>query len=272
MTALSAPEALLAEVVTVTPKLAKEWLGLNLKNRRLAKSTVQGYKRDMQAGRWLLTADPIRFSEDGRLLDGQHRLAACVLADVPFVSLVAHGVSSDTMRVIDHGRPRTVADELNIEGKRWATVGAAAGRWLYIFKHGQTAIGKGRVTSSEVHDMLDRHPLLLESCGTCYGSFGVNASLLAAVHYVGGHLLGESEEADKFVAVFVSGKNFYDDDAALAWRERLIRMKETRTRIAQTTMQKGTIHAWNNFVSRIPVRAARAPDLVSFDGLDYSQL
>ena len=259
-------------IMEVTPEIAKEWLGSNQKNRRPKKSTVQAYSRDMGAGAWKLAGDPIRFDTDGKLLDGQHRLLACIIAERPFQTVVMRDLNPEIMRVLDHGCKRTVADELTIEGKRWATLVAAAARWLYIFKNGSSAIGKGRVTETEILRMVDRHPLLEESCGVSYASYGMQASLLASVHYVGGQLLGEQEAADNFASVYVSGHSFYEEDAALAWRERLIRMKQTQTRLSQDFLQRGSIHAWNNFQERIPVRTARAPEVVSFHNLDYKLL
>ena len=259
-------------IVEVTPEIARDWLGYNQKNRRPKKSTVQAYARDMAAGGWKLAGDPIRFDTDGNLLDGQHRLLACIIAERPFQTVVMRELNPGIMRVLDHGTKRTVGDQLHLEGKRWATLTGAAARWLYIFKYGSAAIGKGRVTETEILEMVDRHPLLEESCGAAYSCFGITASLLAAVHYVAGQLLGEQTEADNFAAVFVSGKSFYPEDAALAWRERLIRMKEARSRLSQDFIQRGSIHAWNNFQERIPVRTARAPEVVDFHGLDYKLL
>lgn len=260
------------DIVTITPELAKEWLTANTNNRRLSKGTRAAYARDMKAGKWLLSGDAIRFDEEGRILDGQHRLAACVEAGVPFPSYVIRNLSSDVIRVIDHGRPRTVADNLHIEGKRHSIMLAAAARWLYVFKHGSAAIGKGRVTATEVLDMVDRHEALETSCATAYGCFGVTASLLSAVHYVGSKLLGEEEKADAFTTVFKVGQSFYPDDAALVWRERLLRMRDTRTSVAQGILQRGTIHAWNLFMDEIPAKVGRSPDVVAFERLDYNLL
>ena len=183
-------------VMEVTPEMAKDWLGSNQKNRRPKKSTVHAYARDMASGAWKLAGDPIRFGTDGKLLDGQHRLLACIIAERPFQTVVMRDLNPEIMRVLDHGCKRTVADELTIEGKRWATLVAAAARWLYIFKNGSSAIGKGRVSETEILQMVDRHPMLEESCGASYASCGVQESVQAADHYVAGHLQGDQEEAD----------------------------------------------------------------------------
>lgn len=261
-----------SEIVLITPEMAEQWLGSNTNNRNLARSTRTAYARDMKNGKWLLSGDAIRFDLYGNIVDGQHRLAACVEAGVPFESYVIWGLPQDVIRVIDHGRPRTVADNLHIEGHRHALMLAAAARWLYVFKHGSIAIGKGRVTATEILNIVDRHPVLESSCGAAYGCCGVTASLLAAVHYVGGRLIGEEEKADNFASVFTSGQNFYTDDAALVWRERLLRMRQSRAAVAQNFLQCGTIHAWNLFSNEEAAKIGRAPDVVAFDRLDYDLL
>jgi len=256
----------------ITPQMAEEWLKGNMANRRLAKTTVSAYVRDMLAGNWKLSFDPIRFDEEGNLIDGQHRLKACTIAKVPFKSLVVRNMPRDVMRVIDHGRGRTVADNLYIEGKQHTVILAAAARWLHAFKHGSTVIGKGRVTATEILETVDKHPKLQSSVLSAYKCAGITPSLLSAVHYVAYNLIGAEEKADQFAAVFVSGVTFYEDDAAHCWRERLIRMRDQRSRIVLDQLHKGTIHAWNNFNERVPVRTARVPDVAAFVGLDYKLL
>jgi hypothetical protein len=259
-------------LMTVTPDLAREWLGANSKNRPVKKSTVAGYARDMAAGRWLVGTDAIGFNQDGTLLNGQHRLLACVKSETPFQTYVVRGLEHESMRVLDHGVRRKVGDQISIEGGRYGHLTGSAGRWLYIFKHGASALGKGRITESEILDMVDRHPRLDQSAGAAYGCIGVRAGLLAAVHYVGAFLLNEEEEAGNFTSVFVTGTKFYDDDAAHCWRERLIRMKQGRSQIAEDFCCRGTIHAWNNFMERIPVKTARVPEIIDFHGLNYKLL
>lgn len=66
--------------VTITPEKAKTLLVMNTKNRKLSRKLVQKYASDMAAGRWPYNGDPIRVSVSNVLLDGQHRLEACIAA------------------------------------------------------------------------------------------------------------------------------------------------------------------------------------------------
>lgn len=82
-------------VMTVTPELAKTWLGKNGKNRRISQVHVKRLADAMQHGRWVLNGQTISFDLEGRLLDGQHRLSAVVESGQTVQMAVAVGVSDD---------------------------------------------------------------------------------------------------------------------------------------------------------------------------------
>jgi hypothetical protein len=71
-----------SRVQTVTPKKAAEYLARNTANRPLAKRTVREFAQAMRRGEWLVTHQGIAFDTTGALVDGQHRLAAIIEADI----------------------------------------------------------------------------------------------------------------------------------------------------------------------------------------------
>lgn len=110
------------EWVAVTPAMAELWLRNNVKNRKLRQTTVDAYARDMRAGNWLQTHQGIAFGENDELLDGQHRLAAIVQAEVTLTLLVTRGLPSKTkgravrtQDVMDTGTVRKVGDQLALQ-------------------------------------------------------------------------------------------------------------------------------------------------------------
>src|SRR5947199_10315040 len=72
-----------SRVQTITPKKAAEYLGLNTANRPLSNRTVREFAAAMRRGEWRVTHQGIAFDTTGALVDGQHRLAAIVEADLP---------------------------------------------------------------------------------------------------------------------------------------------------------------------------------------------
>lgn len=120
-------------VEKVTPERAAEWLRLNVNNRNVRPHTVGQYAEDMRQGRWRVNGDPVRFNDAGELVDGQHRLEACVVADVAFDTVVIRGLSDEDKVTFDSGVKRTLADVLKFRGERSTHQLAAGIRacWLY---------------------------------------------------------------------------------------------------------------------------------------------
>jgi hypothetical protein len=115
--------------MTVTPTMAAKWLKKNRSNRNLRPSLVDKYCSDMLAKRWTDIGQPILLSPSGELLDGQHRLHACVKANVSFVCYVYQGVRS--VNNVDIGATRDLADTLKMEGMKHATMVASTLRLIW---------------------------------------------------------------------------------------------------------------------------------------------
>ena len=76
------------QVKTITPNVAELMLRTNENNRPLSQRKVREYAHDMRNGNWTLTHQGILVGRGGKLIDGQHRLRACIEAGVPFTTLV----------------------------------------------------------------------------------------------------------------------------------------------------------------------------------------
>lgn len=99
-------------LVVVTPGLAREWLTANTGNRPIRDSHVRSLGDEMTAGQWKTTHQGIGFSKSGRLLDGQHRLAAIVASNWPVEMMVFVNLQDDVFGAIDRGKRRTHSDLL----------------------------------------------------------------------------------------------------------------------------------------------------------------
>ena len=115
--------------VTMTPEIAKELLAINTNNRRVKKERVLAYGRSMARGQWQFTGDAIRVAEKENgeqvIVDGQHRLLACVEANVSFETMLFTNLDYGVFTVIDRGVSRTNGDLLGIIGTaNGTTVGA----------------------------------------------------------------------------------------------------------------------------------------------------
>jgi len=104
----------------ITPDIAADLLTLNNNNRRVKRERVILYASAMKRGQWAYTGDSIRVGTDDQdnlvLLDGQHRLLACVEAGVPFDAMLISGLPTSVFTVIDRGVVRSNGDVLKIAG------------------------------------------------------------------------------------------------------------------------------------------------------------
>jgi hypothetical protein len=78
-------------VETITPERARALLGSN-GNRPLRKTRVLAFVEVLKRGHWRLSHQGIAIAADGRVLDGQHRLAAIAEADVTVQMCVTYDV------------------------------------------------------------------------------------------------------------------------------------------------------------------------------------
>lgn len=96
----------------VTPDMAKDWLAkCNLINRPVRSAHVKHLARQMELGRWSNeTPQPIVFTRDGLLLDGQHRLLALVMSNQVVRFQVATVKNKEVFKYLDQGANRSNSD------------------------------------------------------------------------------------------------------------------------------------------------------------------
>lgn len=173
-----------SKVETIGPEKAKEYLKANINNPRgnhsLSRSVVKRYAEDMKAGKWELNGEAIEFDEDGVLKNGQHRLAAIIVAGVEVKILVVRGVSRDTI-VYDIPLKRNAAQMVNAMGFDCnPTITAAAGIIVNKFTKRESPVVI-RDYAAKNFDELNR---AYRVC--CYGNnkYSRNAACIAATYLV----------------------------------------------------------------------------------------
>lgn len=143
-----------SKVQKITPKRAAEMLEANTSNRPLSKATVRSFAEAMRRGDWLVTHQGIAFDKAGVLVDGQHRLAAIVEADLPVEVTVFTDVESNTFDVLDTGKRRNAADVLAIEGEKSTTLLAAMVRTVWQYQSRPDASWSGGASAVTNHQIV----------------------------------------------------------------------------------------------------------------------
>lgn len=109
-----------SKVVLITPELAQRILGNNPYNRNISKQTVKRYADLMRQGKWHENGESISIDKDGNLVNGQHRLAACIESGCSFTAVIVYGVAKDDSFIFDAGMNRTKYGTMIIAQKQGA--------------------------------------------------------------------------------------------------------------------------------------------------------
>jgi len=165
-----APFTLTTGIHTITPEQAEELLKRNRKNRSVDMTTVQSYAVQLMRGEWKITGQPVIFTEQGNLLDGQHRLWASYLSGIPITTFVVTNIpdQDNLFAYVDNCRPRSAGDALQTAGLNGLAKHVAAVIQDFAHRHDEGALGvSGRVfglklSNREVLGYMQEHPELMD--------------------------------------------------------------------------------------------------------------
>lgn len=235
--------------VMITPELATAWLRRNEANRKLRHRAVQQYANDMLRGAWKTTGESIKFSASGRLLDGQHRLAAIVDADVALSMVVVTGLDNSAFDAIDTGRSRTGADVLLIEGvgARESAVAAGAMPLILNYQRGLAPHSKTRFPNQELIAAWNSQSAIRRSSHFVTRLprkvMPIRHSKALFLHWV--FCQRDVEAADSFIEQLFTGELLGRTEPLYHLRQRLLSLRMEGQSIPDLAMLHACIKAWN---------------------------
>lgn len=161
-----------SQVETITPAIAKSLLeNHNEGNRNLREQKVIFYAAQMLRGEWSLNGESIIIDNTGRVIDGQHRLAAIVKSGVTLQVVVVRGVSPDGFTTIDTGLNRTTADVFQMSNICDASYAASVVRKYYLMTTTNTTVisssssawhggrgGRNGISNARMVEIYNQHP------------------------------------------------------------------------------------------------------------------
>ena len=246
---------------TIGPAEAKALMETNTKNRHLRPSLVRQFRRDIEAGRWVLNGETIKIGEDGSLIDGQHRLKAVIDSNKPITTLVVRGLPATTQETIDTGSHRTFGDTLRLRGEDHYYTLAAVARmsWLMEVSGKVTAGGLAVPTFGDLIAYLGKNPGLREAASLAvYGPRSVlrlPGSMVGALAYQMARI--DEELAKEF------WRELFENDAKTGSAVHVIReqlLKDTKMPHRMSTPYRAAIliKAWNMWME------GREPSYISW--------
>lgn len=231
------------EILKVTPKMAETWLAGNTHNRKLRDPHVEMLKGAIERGEWQLNGDAIRFDRFGKLLDGQHRLWAVALAEIPVETVVIRGLPEESQLTMDRAKARSLADHLRLAKVPDPAVVAA-------MVNAKWKLDNGKIRSSiipthaQAFGVLEDHPELPESRKLVQQwrrRFKTANSSLGALHYE--FACRDDEAAEEFFASVVEGVNLDRHSPQYALRRQV-----ELTKLGTVALLAVTIKAWNAYM------------------------
>jgi hypothetical protein len=231
----------------ISPDAALKILGHALPNRAISKQRIRYYAKLMKNGLWCVNGETIIMDTQYRLMNGQHRLWACIEAGVDLQAIVITGLPSDVFATLDGGKNRTAPQVLQMAQFENTSSLATACRCLYKQKAGgfpwaSTNDGISTVSSAELLTLAQANPGLIGSndyAKSLYGKGPIpkpSAGFGAFFHFVISEELNLRTEVEDFMAKLFLGVNVNADCPTYRFREYM-------SRSAQASQGAG-IHGW----------------------------
>jgi len=233
--------------VLMTPEIALMFLKKNSNNRKVVSSRVAFYASQMLAGKWKLTMEPIKINPD-ELIDGQHRLLACIDAGVSFPTTIATGVPSDTFDVQDTGKQRSAGDAFTIKNINSPAIVAATISILSCYRKSSVNFSINNALKLRLYELYGpekidlavamsaifyKHTRLMSR--SCYSAFYYLCSLV------------DPEKTDLFFKQLSTGEGLLSGSPVLTLRNKLIKELMRKSSLSPVFRYSLIIEAWNAF-------------------------
>jgi len=250
-----------AIIKTVTPEMAKKWLdSLNQINRKISHLIVDRYANEMVAGRWIITNEGIGFNGDGKLIDGQHRLAACVKSNLSFNTVIVTGLNKTAQTVVNTGKQRYFQDVLSMRGHKNVIVLATVIRYLYAYKK-LSPMRENTIRTYQNYELLYSFYKTLnedeiseaQNKMTClYRKVNILSTTISTFAFIIFAEVSKHHASDFFKKLYL-GTDLTENDAILSLRNTLIEMKSDKVYWNNMQKIKAIFTTWNCYRLKKPL-------------------
>jgi len=248
-------------VVKITPDHAVKLLEGNTHNRPIRDGHVAKLGRAMTEGRWQLNGMAVVISKTGKVLDGQHRLWACVEAGVPFQTILITGVEDDAFTTLGDQLARIGSDLFAYYGVRNHKIVAPAVTLMYFYEThnlAQMESAKKQPSQDELYGLFSTsHPALEDIAGEC-GPYRhlLSPSIVAFFKYV--LSLIDLEKSNRFFEQLLFGVGANGERMPVYHlRRRLEQDRTSKAKLPRIEKLALIIKAWNLHLAGSPCSSLR---------------
>jgi len=242
-----------AAVEFITPEMAQDFLGSNIQHqRKIAKGNLTKIESDLRNDRFMLNGEPIIIGRSGKLLDGQHRLCACLNTKIGFWAVLVRGVDDEYFHIINVGKSRSLADVLKIAGEVNAANLAASVTRVVEYLRDASSVGlSGQYTSiAEAMDTLAMMPRLRDSVAA--NCFIFSGEVISCGRIAWLHCLAHEEcpdDAPEFFKKLQTGEMLTVTNPIYLFRARMVADKQSKAKLPTREILALLIKTWNAYIS-----------------------
>jgi len=244
----------------ITPAIAEVYLQSNISNRRVKAPIVLQYAKDMQNGRWKDdTAEMIKISKTGVILDGQHRLLAVKKSNTAIWFMVAKGLDDDVFDVLDTGSRRNASDAFKVKNiKHENSIPSIISMYNYLKLGKRIGIQKNDKATNAVllEQYYQRENFWQNVARKSFQSYQAFAKILSPA-LIGGFYAylseNDPEKAEMFINQLTTGGNITNNTINLL-RNKLMQDKISPRKMPPTLKIALIIKTWNLFVKNEDIK------------------
>jgi hypothetical protein len=236
----------------ITPAEALNILERNSHNRNLNVHRVERLAKSLRLGEWQFNAQPIQIAKDGTLLDGQHRLHACVMANESIDTLVVFNADPKAQETMDMGKARSVSDILKLRGYRYANELGALARYIAKYKKSNITAAMRQTSDMTPGQVLKEVELLTDSerylatASKISKKVKLLKSVIAFMMWLTDQI--DREDSDFFWEKLLTGSGLPDAHPILVLRNMPFDVRDIRRAEYQRISHAGLIaKAWNKY-------------------------
>ena len=238
----------------ITPSIAKQFLEANIANRRVKIPVLIQYSNDMLNGRWKEdTAETIKISKTGVVLDGQHRLMAIIKSGVSVFFTVATNLEDSVFDVIDTGSSRNSSDTFKVKGiKQDTSIPSTIAFYNLLSKSMKQGTQKNnKSTNAMLLEQYYEDEIFWQNIARQSHAWYLSFAKIIAPSFIGGFYafftkLNESK-AQEFMSQLTTGIDIKNNTISLL-RNKLMQDKMSLRKMPVNLKMAFMIKTWNCFI------------------------
>lgn len=252
-------------VELITPEIAREYLKANTANRPMSNVHIERIAQQMAKGQFILNGESIIFSDEGVLMQGQHRLAACIKSNTSFQTVVVRGIPYNAFFTLDSGRARSISDVFAIQGTPdYSKMSSIVNSYIRLHTGINSYTGRESMknlmsTKKDIFDVYQRHIELFTEIklfsNRCYDK--LRLLKMAEIGGIMAYLIIDLKHPQDFVESFFTMLFFnsnVNNEAVNILRTKLINDLASERRMTPKYKLSIIIKCWNAYVENKEVK------------------